>query len=56
MRPYLEKYSTQERGSEVAQVVEHLPSKCEALSSDCQNKKSFIICKMEIVYICIIEL
>jgi hypothetical protein len=31
MRPYLEKNSSQRAGG-VVQVVEHLPSKCEALS------------------------
>jgi hypothetical protein len=29
------KKSTQNRGGRMGQVVEHLPSKCEALSSNC---------------------
>jgi hypothetical protein len=38
-RTYLEN-STQNRAGRVAQVVEHLPSKCEALSSNSSNKKN----------------
>jgi hypothetical protein len=34
-----QKYPTQKRASEVAQEVEHLPSKCEALSSDPTSTK-----------------
>jgi hypothetical protein len=33
-KPYLKNYTTQNRAGEVAQVVEHLPSKHEALSSN----------------------
>jgi hypothetical protein len=33
VRPYVEKSPTQNRAGGVAQVVEHLPYKCEALSS-----------------------
>jgi hypothetical protein len=32
--PYLKKYPTQKRAGRVAQVVEHLPSNCEAPSSN----------------------
>jgi hypothetical protein len=35
LRPYLEKKKSQKR----AQVVESLPSKCEALSSNCRTAK-----------------
>jgi hypothetical protein len=34
-----QKYPTQKRAGKVAQVVEHLPSKCEALSSDPSSTK-----------------
>jgi hypothetical protein len=39
------KYPTQKRAGRVTQVVEHLPSKCEALSSNLRTaeKTNFII-------------
>jgi hypothetical protein len=39
MRFYLEKYPLQKRAIEVVQVIEHLPSKHEALSSNCSTTK-----------------
>jgi hypothetical protein len=39
MRPYLEKYLTHKRAGGVAQVIECLPSKCEALSSNPSTEK-----------------
>jgi hypothetical protein len=38
-----QKYPTQNRTGGVAQVVERLPSKCEALSSKCSTIKKIII-------------
>jgi hypothetical protein len=38
-RPYLEKNLTQTRAGGVVQVVEYLPSKCEALNSNPSTAK-----------------
>jgi hypothetical protein len=43
MRPYFEKNSSQNRAGGEAQVIEHLPSKCEVLSSNTSTTKKIII-------------
>jgi hypothetical protein len=39
VRPYLKKNPIQNRAGGVAEVVKHLPSKCEALSSNSSTTK-----------------
>jgi metal-responsive CopG/Arc/MetJ family transcriptional regulator len=38
-----QKRPTQKRAGRVVQMIEHLPSKCEAQSSNCQKKNHNVI-------------